>query len=155
MHLVFPHRIARLSYFARNVVIAALSAVIALLIGTDGAAALVAALLLALYCGAFVVAPRCRDSGLSPWSAFLLLVPEVNLFLGGYLTWKRSWPTTDGLDLSLGIPTSAGPGNDPATVSGERTALLDSLRRLEALRDEGAITEQDFVRRKARLEKKG
>ena len=151
MHFVFPHRIARFSYFARNVVVAALAP----LFGTDGAAGIVAVLLLALYWGAFVVAPRCRDSGMSPWSAFLLLVPVANLFLGGYLTWKRSWPATDGLDLTFATPSIAGPKENSATTSNVSIAKSDSLRRLEALRDEGVLTEQDFLRRKARLEKKG
>jgi hypothetical protein len=76
----------------------------------------------------------------------VVLVPVVNIFVGGYLTWKRSWPSTEGLDLAPSV------GSKPSDANQEKS---DSLRRLEALRDEGALTEQDFRRRKARLEREG
>ena len=159
MHFIFPHRIARLSYFVRNVALTALAAAIAPLFETgtsaDTAAAIFAVLLFILYWGAFVVAPRCRDSGMSPWSALLLLVPGVNVFLGGYLTWKRSWPVSDGLNLSSTPASPSSLGLAPNRTDGASTAKSESLRRLEALRDEGVLTEQDLLRRKARLEKNG
>jgi hypothetical protein len=159
MHFVFPYRIARLSYLLRNIVLAAIAAIFAPSFENDGGggditAGVFAVGLLALYWGVFVVAPRCRDSGLSPWAALLLLVPGANLFLGGYLSWKPSWPLTDGLNLSSASGTPTTPGSDAALDHGQ-SAKSDALRRLEALRDEGVLTEQDFLRRKARLGKNG
>jgi hypothetical protein len=150
MHFVFPYRIARVSYLARSIVLVA----IAVLIGLDEKGeptpgTIVAALLLAIYWSMFVVAPRCRDSGMRPWFALLLFVPGMNFLLGGYLTWKPSWPATDGLDLS---PATPGTDGSEGTPSGSK-AKSETLRQLEALRDAGELTEQDFLRRKARLGK--
>jgi hypothetical protein len=152
MHFVFPHRIARVSYLVRNVALA----VVAVFIGLDengdvGPGGVVALLLLVAYWSMFVVAPLCRDSGMSPWFALLLFVPGVNLFLSGYLTWKSSFPTSEGLDFSPAQPAADELG---LAVAGTETKS-EALRQLEAQRDDGAITEQDFVRRKARLGQNG
>jgi hypothetical protein len=147
IEFIFPRRIARLSYFVRNVALTAVAAMFApaLQNGTQQMTAVFIVLFLA-YWGMFIVAPRCRDTGLSPWCAFVVLVPVVNIFVGGYLTWKSSWPSTEGIDLAPSV------GSKPPDASQEKS---DSLRRLEALRDEGVLTEQDFLRRKARLEREG
>ncbi len=153
MELLFPYRIARLSYFLRNVALAALGAVFAPLFGGESGGAsstagLTVAALVLIYWGAFIVAPCCRDTGISPWLGILVLVPVVNIFIGGYLTWKQSWPSTDGIDVhstSVGSVTASGMGR-PDDVE-----KSDALKRLEALRDEGVLTERDFLRRKARL----
>ena len=94
------------------------------------------------------LAPRCRDTGLSPWLGILVLVPVVNLFIGGYLTWKQSWPSTDGIDIHC---TPVGPARAAGNGRFDEVEESDALKRLEDLRDQGALTERDFLRRKARL----
>ena len=153
MDLVFPNRIARLSYLVRNIIVAAVCVAAAPLFERDegdgvSAGAILCALIILFYWAAFVAAPRCRDTGISPWLGLLAFVPGVNIFIGGYLTWKRSWPATDGLSISSNrLPSS--PGGD----LGDSDGKSDALRRLETLRDDGVLTEQDFLRRKARLGK--
>jgi hypothetical protein len=153
MESFFPYRIARLSYFLRNVALAALGAVFAPLFdGESGGASSVAVLsvaaLVLIYWGAFIVAPRCRDTGLSPWLGILVLVPVMNIFIGGYLTWKQSWPSMEGIDVHR---TSVGSSSAPGMGISDRVEKSDALKRLEALRDDGVLTERDFLRRKARL----
>jgi uncharacterized membrane protein YhaH (DUF805 family) len=158
MNLLFPSRIARLSYFLRNVVIVALAVMLAPALaspaGSPGSAAeILWGVLLAIYWLAFVVVPRCRDSGLSPWAAGLMLVPGLMIFVGGYLTWKRSWPVMfSGPHLSGVVGLQSSPGASQNGRRTEETPKSDSLRKLEALRDEGVLTEHDFLRRKARLD---
>ncbi len=159
MTWLFPDRIARLSYFIRSSIAAvAIEAWIATAAPTGGRiddfAARLPLLGLGIYCGVAIVAPRCRDLGYSGWWAMLVLVPGPNFLLGGLLTWKRSAPDPAGLNLAAPVDDSARPVDEPARASPAPEQKSESLRRLEALRDEGVLTEQDFLRRKARLDAK-
>jgi hypothetical protein len=155
MTWLFPDRIARVSYLLRSSIAAiAIEAWRATAAptgaGINGFAALLPLLGLGLYWGIAIVAPRCRDLGYSGWWAMLVLVPGPNFLLGGLLTWKRSAPDPAGLCLADPVVASEPPAGVSRPVPAPSKS--ESLRRLEALRDEGVLTEQDFLRRKARLD---
>jgi hypothetical protein len=145
MEFLFPRRIARIPYLVRTI---ALAIVVALVVDhlesgkrSVGAALFIVALV--AYWAVFVVAARCRDLAMSSWFAFLALVPGVDLFFCGYLAWGRSK-----------VRAESDSGRSRIATDEKKS---EPLLRLEALQDEGVLTEQDFVRRKARLarEEKG
>ncbi len=144
MELLFPRKIARLAYLIRSV---ALTIVIAVLLdriesGTNSTSDLFAMVGVVAYWTIFVAAPRCRDLAMSAWFALLVFAPGVDLFFCGYLAWGRSKVRGESRVAEISSTRVSGNGDEPSS---------DALRQLEALRDNGAITEQDFVRRRSRL----
>jgi hypothetical protein len=107
-------------------------------------------LVLVAYWIAFVVLPRCRDLHLSRWEMVLVFIPPVGLPLWARLAWGRSRPFLDS-------PVEQGPPGDyrseppqPAPIAQAATPnRIDALRRLEKLRDEGTLTEEQFQRMKS------
>ncbi len=157
MTWLFPDRIARVSYWLRSLGAAvAIETWLTVASPAGGAVTDDAALLPAwgfvLYWGVAIVAPRCRDLGYSGWWAMLALVPGPNFLLGGLLTWKRSAPDSTGLHLAARLDGPVYASDATSTAVAPPPSKSDALRRLEALRDEGVLTEQDFLRRKARLD---
>jgi uncharacterized membrane protein YhaH (DUF805 family) len=95
MHGLFPKQIQRLSYFLRMVACLCASALVGVFLGLLGHAApgafnspLLKPLLwlftIAWYCYllGFVLAPRLRDIGISPYIALVAFVPGANLVIG-------------------------------------------------------------------------
>jgi hypothetical protein len=154
MELLFPRRIARVSYLCRTV---ALVVVAGLLVafGVESRMEsdrievrdLAAALVLLGYWLFFIILPRCRDLAMSGWFTLLVFVPGVDIFFCSYLAWGRTkvrpdWghsaPPTHGNEPATSAPS---PGLDPVPS----TALI----RLESLRASGVITDTQFERMKA------
>ena len=154
MELLFPRRIARLSYLGRTVLVILSLGLLASLQSSDSSSeadqftgsAAIAVLCLAAYWLCFVILPRCRDLAMSGWFILLVLVPGVGVFFCGYLTWGRTKVRGDGFDAVSPVGTVPADAEKQLTKSGSRS---ESLRKLEALRDSGVITEGQFERMKA------
>lgn len=109
---------------------------------------LAAAILLLAYWIFFVVLPRCRDLNLTRWEKILLFIPPIGLPLWGRLTWSRSRPFLDTpLETSVTVPSEPKPPplQPPAAIVASKS---DSLLRLEKLRADGTLTEDEFQRMK-------
>ena len=158
MELLFPRRIARVSYLCRTVLIVVmLSLLVSLgdtsLSASDGHIPLtvyIVALTLVAYWLVFVILQRCRDLAMSGWFTLLVLVPGIDLFFCGYLAWGK---TKVRADWTTSVASAGTGGDDAARQEGKRTSDLDprseALRKLQCLRDSGVITEGQFERMKA------
>lgn len=103
MEILFPNRIARMSYFVRHILI--ILATIPLVDAMDAIEnkdpalvdlwLLLAAFALAGYWVLFIVRPRCKDMGINAWYSLLALIPLVDLLFGLMLLLARSKPNTD------------------------------------------------------------
>ncbi len=105
MSLFFPSRIARLSYLLRNLVIAVATWPLASIVderegapvSSDDLWFLLLAVILAAYWLAFIVRPRCKDTGIRWGWMFLMLVPIVDIGFGLLLLLKPSKPVLEGI----------------------------------------------------------
>lgn len=158
VELLFPQRIARVSYLVRSFMVGTTADVTAMhLIDFDGNSpstqGFVVVIALIVYWGAWVARARIADLAMSGWFTLLLLVPGANIFLASYMAWGRTklratWPAT---------PQTA-PGNlsDPVKPTAPASAgtviqpHAETLRRLEALLEDGTLSAEQFERMKAR-----
>src|SRR4051812_37140463 len=107
MELLFPRRIARVSYLCRTVLVFVLLGVFGSFEDPSADASsrqisalgYVAALCLAVYWLVFVILPRCRDLAMSGWFTLLVLVPGVDVFFCGYLAWGKTKVRADWADV--------------------------------------------------------
>lgn len=88
---------------------------------------------------------------MSAWCTLLMLVPGLDLLMAAYLTWGR---TKVRADWSLSAPgvtdKSPAPPAPTTPISSASTQSAAALRRLEALRADGTLSEEQFLRMKAR-----
>lgn len=157
--LIFPRRIARVSYALRTLLIFFLGRFLAAQLDNLSATdrgnftthEIAAGLILFAYWCVWVVRPRFVDLAMSPWCPLLMLLPGLNLFLAGYLTWGRTkvradWPRSASAEAD-NTPAPPAP-LAPARFAPAQTA--EALRRLESLRADGTLSEEQFLRMKAR-----
>jgi len=153
MELLFPRRIARVSYLCRTFLVILGLGVLASLQKSDSSSEAdqfsgvlaVPVLSLFAYWLFFIVLPRCRDLAMSGWCVLLVLVPGVGVFFGGYLAWGRTkvraeWDST--------VQATDTVDRDVPKKSASSDSRSEPLRRLEALRDSGVITQGQFERMK-------
>ncbi|MDP3070557.1 MAG: hypothetical protein Q8N18_09725 [Opitutaceae bacterium] len=153
VEFLFPRRIARLSYWLRSVVVLRVAELIACRIDDGGPTSdVIFIVALVAYWGLWVLRPRYRDLAMPAWSVLLVLVPGLNLFLLGYPAWGRTKVRADwlspGLPWNKDHPPSLAP--NPSTSASLPDKSDATLRQLEALRNEGTLTEDQFLRMKSR-----
>ncbi len=154
MELLFPRRIARVSYLCRSLLLVLGMGLLASFQKSDSSSEadhfsgvlVVPLLCLAAYWLLFIVLPRCRDLAMSGWSTLLVLVPGIGVFFCGYLAWGRTkvraeWDST--------VPATGTLDADVPKQGATSGSHADPLLRLEALRDSGVITHGQFERMKA------
>jgi uncharacterized membrane protein YhaH (DUF805 family) len=86
--LLFPKKIGRIAYFIRLVIFIIVIAPVSLEIAkvedeeyVPTLSVLLSALVALVYWFLYIVRPRCRDCGWSPWLAVVTFVPFLNLCL--------------------------------------------------------------------------
>jgi hypothetical protein len=89
VEFIFPHRLHRLAYFLRGVVVDSLSFFFYANRDTVAASYWSAAVIvLSLYGIFFILLPRLRDVGMSAWWLIVALIPVANILLGIILLFR-------------------------------------------------------------------
>jgi hypothetical protein len=153
MELLFPRRIARVSYLCRTILVMLGIGLLASFQKSDSSSEadhfsgvlVVPLLCLTTYWLFFIILPRCRDLAMSGWFTLLVLVPGVGLYFCGYLAWGRTKVRAEWDSIA---PATGTVDEDVPQQSASSDSHSEPLRRLEALRDSGVITQGQFERMK-------
>jgi len=101
MEIIFPNRIARISYLIRHVLffLAGIPLIDAMDSTENKEIALVdlwillTALVLVGYWVYYIIRPRCKDMGINPWFSLIAFIPFIDFLFGIMLLFTRSKPT--------------------------------------------------------------
>ncbi|MEP6673251.1 MAG: hypothetical protein ABJF10_29140 [Chthoniobacter sp.] len=90
IELLFPKRLARLSYFVRTLLCNGLLFFLHQDVSSGTPIEILAVILTLLYAALFVILPRIRDTGMGAGWIVLAFIPLLSTFLGIALLFRRS-----------------------------------------------------------------